>query len=140
MFGICCNVAIRVQALDDSFGLVENPTPFFDQRADFTDEGFLVALVLGRPFGFVDFLITVSTETSALHGRRLASVIILQMGRMLSRHCSMHMAIWIASFLSCSALSRFSFSSGDSSSTSSSGISSSGMSSSSEQWPIVTPL
>jgi len=70
MFGIGSDMAVRVQALDDSFGFVEDPSSFFNKRTNFADKRFLVALVLGGTLGLVNFLACVS----ALDDIRLSSM------------------------------------------------------------------
>ena len=56
VFGIGRDMAVGVQALDGPLGFVEDPASFFDQRTDFADKRFFVALIFRGPLGFVDFL------------------------------------------------------------------------------------
>jgi hypothetical protein len=56
VFGVGRDAAVRVQALDDALGFVEDAPPFFDQRADLLDELLLVPLFFGCALGLVDFL------------------------------------------------------------------------------------
>jgi hypothetical protein len=56
VLGVGGDAAVRVEALDDALGFVEDAAAFFDERADFVDQGLFVALVFGGALGFVDFL------------------------------------------------------------------------------------
>ena len=56
VFGIGSDMPVRVQALDDPLGLVEDPASFFDEGANFAYQRFLVALIFGSPLSLVDFL------------------------------------------------------------------------------------
>jgi hypothetical protein len=56
VLGVGRDTALRVQALDDALGFVEDAPAFFDQRADLLDELLLVALVFGGALGLVNFL------------------------------------------------------------------------------------
>jgi hypothetical protein len=83
------DAAVWVQTLDGSLGLVENTTTLFDQGPDFPDKRLLVTLIFGGALCCIDFLVWVSgadnNKMIALN-TKLTSVIILQMGRMLSKH------------------------------------------------------
>lgn len=89
VFCVGGDAAVWVEALDGSLGLVENTATLLDQGPDFPDKSLLVTLVLGRTLCCLDFLVWVScaddVATIALR-TKLTSVIILQMGRMLSKH------------------------------------------------------
>lgn len=82
--------AVGVQTLDGPLGLAEDTTTLFDQGPDFPDKRLLVALFFGGALCCLNFLVCVSDaddiKMAAPDTRRLTSVIILQMGRMLSKH------------------------------------------------------
>ena len=56
VLGVGRDAALRVEALDDALGFVEDAAAFLDQGPDFLDECLFVALVFGGALGLVDFL------------------------------------------------------------------------------------
>ncbi|SPQ23919.1 ec587532-d39a-4e19-8b3d-fdddee54700c [Thermothielavioides terrestris] len=73
VLGVGRDPALRVEALDDALGFVEDPPALLDQRPDLPDELLLVALICGRALGLVDFLVVVLVVHAKMMFERLGT-------------------------------------------------------------------